>query len=45
MIQVMEKNYFAVMHFRLPVALAAGMGGMLLWCAAAVGLFTGTAVG
>jgi hypothetical protein len=45
MIQVMEKNYFAVMDFRLPAALAAGMGGMLLWCAAAVGPFTGTAVG
>ena len=45
MIQVMEKNYFAVMDFRLPVALAAGLGGILLWCVAVVGPFTGTAAG
>jgi glycosyltransferase involved in cell wall biosynthesis len=45
MIQVMEKNYFAVMNFRLPAALAAGIIGILLWCVAAVGPFTGTAAG
>ena len=45
MIQVMEKNYFAAMDFRLAAALAAGLGGMLFWCAAIVGPFTGTAVG
>ena len=45
MIQVMEKNYFAVMDFRLPVALATGISGILLWCVAAVGPFTGTAAG
>ena len=41
----MEKNYFAAMDFRLAAALAAGLGGMLFWCAAIVGPFTGTAAG
>lgn len=45
MIHLMEKNYFAAMDFRLATALAAGLGGMLFWCAAIVGPFTGTAVG
>ena len=45
MIHVMEKNYFAAIDFRLATALAAGLGGMLLWCIAIVGPFTGTAVG
>jgi glycosyltransferase involved in cell wall biosynthesis len=45
MIQVMEKNYIAAMDFRLAAVLAAGLGGMLFWCAAIVGPFTGTAVG
>src|SRR3954466_6590756 len=45
MIQVMEKNYFAAIDFRLATALAAGLGGMLLWCAAIIGPFTGTAAG
>ena len=45
MIQVMEKNYFAVLDFRLPVALATGLSGILLWCVAAVGPFTGTIAG
>jgi hypothetical protein len=45
MIQVMEKNYFAAMDFRLAVALAAGLGGMLFWCIAIVGLFTGSTAG
>ncbi len=45
MIQVMEKNYFAAMDFRLATALAAGLGGMMFWCVAIVGLLMGTAVG
>jgi cellulose synthase/poly-beta-1,6-N-acetylglucosamine synthase-like glycosyltransferase len=45
MIQVMEKNYFAALDFRLATALPAGLGGILLWCAAIVGLLTGTAAG
>jgi glycosyltransferase involved in cell wall biosynthesis len=45
MIQIMEKNYFAAMDFRLAAALAAGLVGMLFWCAAIIGPFTGTAVG
>ena len=45
MIQIMEKNYFAAMDFRLAAALAAGLAGMLFWCAAIVGPFTGTAAG
>ncbi len=45
MIHVMEKNYFAAIDFRLAVALAAGLGGILLWCAAIVGPLTGTVAG
>jgi glycosyltransferase involved in cell wall biosynthesis len=45
MVQIMEKNYFAAIDFRLATALAAGVGGMLFWCAAIIGLFTGTAAG
>jgi glycosyltransferase involved in cell wall biosynthesis len=45
MIQIMEKNYFAAMDFRLPTALAASLGGVLLWCFAIVGPFTGIAAG
>jgi glycosyltransferase involved in cell wall biosynthesis len=45
MIQIMEKNYFAAMDFRLAAALAAGLAGLLFWCAAIVGPFTGTAAG
>ena len=45
MIQVMEKNYFAAIDFRLATALAAGLGGVLMWCFAIVGPFTGTAAG
>jgi glycosyltransferase involved in cell wall biosynthesis len=45
MIQVMEKNYFAAMDFRLVAVLAAGLVGMLFWGAAVVGPFTGTAAG
>jgi glycosyltransferase involved in cell wall biosynthesis len=45
MIQIMEKNYFAAMDFRLAAALAGGLAGMLFWCAAIVGPFTGTAAG
>jgi len=43
MIKVMEKNYFAALDFRLGAALAAGLGGMLFWCAAVIGPWTGTA--
>jgi cellulose synthase/poly-beta-1,6-N-acetylglucosamine synthase-like glycosyltransferase len=45
MIQIMEKNYFAALDFRLAAALAAGLGGMLFWCASIVGPLTGTAAG
>jgi glycosyltransferase involved in cell wall biosynthesis len=45
MIQIMEKNYFAAIDFQLSTALAAGLGGMLFWCAAIIGPFTATAVG
>jgi glycosyltransferase involved in cell wall biosynthesis len=45
MIQIMEKNYFAAMDFRLAVALVGGFGGMLFWGAAIVGPFTGTSSG
>ena len=36
MVKIMEKNYFAAMDFRLAAVLAAGLGGMLFWCAAIV---------
>ena len=45
MIKVMEKNYFAALDFRLGAALAAGLGGMLFWCAAVIGPWTGTVAG
>jgi glycosyltransferase involved in cell wall biosynthesis len=45
MIQVMEKNYFAAMDFRLAASLTGGLGSMFFWCAAIVGPFTGTAAG
>ncbi len=45
MIGIMEKNYFAAIDFRLPAAIAAGVGGLLLWSAALVGPLTGTAAG
>jgi len=45
MIQVMEKNYFAAIDFRLAAALAAGLGGLLMWCFAIIGPFTGNAAG
>jgi cellulose synthase/poly-beta-1,6-N-acetylglucosamine synthase-like glycosyltransferase len=45
MIQIMEKNYFAALDFRLATALAVGLGGFLMWCIAMVGPFTGTACG
>jgi hypothetical protein len=45
MIRIMEKNYFAAMDFRLAAALTGGLGAMLIWCAAIVGPFTGTAAG
>jgi hypothetical protein len=45
MIQIMEKNYFAALDFRLALALAAGSAGVLFWSAAIVGPFTRTASG
>ena len=45
LIKIHEKNYFAAMDFRLIGALVAGLGGMLFWCVAILGLFAGTAVG
>jgi glycosyltransferase involved in cell wall biosynthesis len=45
MIKVVEKNYFAAIDYRLAPAVGLGIGGQLLWLAAVVGPFTGTAVG
>jgi cellulose synthase/poly-beta-1,6-N-acetylglucosamine synthase-like glycosyltransferase len=45
MIRVMEKNYFAALDFRLAATVAAGLGGMLFWCVAIAGPFTGTVAG
>jgi hypothetical protein len=45
MIQIMEKNYFAAVDFRLGLALAASLAGTLLLCAAVLGPLSGTKVG
>jgi hypothetical protein len=45
MIHIMEKNYFAAADFRLVATVVAGLAGILVWCVAIVGLFTGTASG
>ena len=45
MIQIMEKNYFAAIDFRLGTALAISVGGLALLCAAVLGPLTGTKVG
>jgi hypothetical protein len=45
MIKIMEKNYFAALDFRLVPALVAGLGGILIWCLAIIGPFTGTVAG
>lgn len=45
MVKIMEKNYFAAMDFRLGVALAVAMGGLLVWSAAFLGPWTGTVAG
>ena len=45
LIKIHEKNYFAAMNFQLFGALTAGLGGMLFWCLAILGLITGTAIG
>ena len=45
MVQIMEKNYFAAVDFRLGLALAAGFAGVLLVSAAVLGLLTGTKAG
>jgi glycosyltransferase involved in cell wall biosynthesis len=44
-VRIMEKNYFAILDYRLGAAMAAGVGGMLLWCAAIFGPLTGTWAG
>jgi cellulose synthase/poly-beta-1,6-N-acetylglucosamine synthase-like glycosyltransferase len=45
MVRIMEKNYFAALDFRLVPALVAGLGGMLVWCVAIIGPFTGAIAG
>jgi hypothetical protein len=45
MIKIMEKNYFAAVDFRLAPVLAMGMIGPLMFGAASVGPWTGTAAG
>jgi len=45
MIKIMEKNYFAALDFRLAPTLVAGLGGILIWCVAILGPFTGTVAG
>jgi hypothetical protein len=45
MIKIMEKNYFALLDFRLGPALVASLGGTLFWCIAICGPFTGTTAG
>ena len=45
MITIMEKNYFAAADFRLAPVLAMGLIGPLLFGAAIIGPWTGTAAG
>jgi len=45
MIQIMEKNYFAAVDFRVGMALVASLAGTLLLCAAVFGLLSGTKAG
>jgi len=45
MIQIMEKNYFAAVDFRVGIAVAAGLAGALLLFAAVLGPLTGTKAG
>jgi len=45
MVQIMEKNYFAAIDFKTGVALAVGLAGSLLFCAAALGPLTETVAG
>jgi cellulose synthase/poly-beta-1,6-N-acetylglucosamine synthase-like glycosyltransferase len=45
MIQIMEKNYFAGLDFRIGAALALGLGAPLVWLTAMAGPFTGTVAG
>ncbi|MQA30603.1 MAG: glycosyltransferase, partial [Luteitalea sp.] len=45
MIKVMEKNYFAAADFRVAAVVAAGLVGTLVFGAAVVGPWTGTAAG
>jgi cellulose synthase/poly-beta-1,6-N-acetylglucosamine synthase-like glycosyltransferase len=45
MIRIMEKNYFAILDYRLAAALVAGLGGLLTWAAALAGPISGNAAG
>jgi glycosyltransferase involved in cell wall biosynthesis len=45
MIRIMEKNYFAILDYRLAAALVAGLGGLLTWAAAVAGPISGNAAG
>jgi hypothetical protein len=45
MIHVMEKNFFAAVDYRTPVALGAALFGTISWCAAIAGAFVGTPLG
>jgi len=45
MIDVMEKNYFAAVDFNLPLAIAIGIGGPLLWLTALLAPLSGTPAG
>ena len=45
MIEVMEKNYFAAIDYRLPLAILIGIGGPLLWMTALAGPLTGSVAG
>jgi cellulose synthase/poly-beta-1,6-N-acetylglucosamine synthase-like glycosyltransferase len=45
MVRIMEKNYFAALDFRLGIALAASVAGVLLLCGALIGPCTVTLVG
>ena len=45
MIQLTEKNYFAIFEFRLLPIVAAGAGLLFIGCAALAGTFSGTLAG
>jgi hypothetical protein len=45
MIKIMEKNYFAALEFRLPLALGCSVFMLLLSCIIVMGMFSLTAIG